>query len=162
MNQDIKSTQRIVLIALVGFTVYWFANAVFWIPWVINRWLGIAVMILLTPCLWGFASWYCLRYSPEKHWQKDRWFIAGIFLVIAIFSDFFFFAVWRRIPDQLYHPTTFAAYGLIMMIPFITSVIAVKMHKTKTACSLSGTTLLKVGLSGILFFLITLYSVRFW
>lgn len=152
--------KEIILFIIVSFTAYWFANATLWIPWKMNPWLGISIMILLVPILWGISSYYCLARTSLSYWKKVSAIIAAIFLVIAFVSDFFFFAIWRGIPDELYHPTTFAAYALILIMPFI---LGAKLKKKNIKQkSISNKDLIIIGGLGILFFISTLYSVRYW
>ncbi|HOE56843.1 MAG TPA: hypothetical protein PLL98_09785 [Bacillota bacterium] len=151
----------LLLFLLVGFTAYWFGNAVLWIPWVINMWLGITIMIILVPFLWGYASLYCLKFVSKKCRKNKNWLMAIAFLVVSVISDYFFFAVWRGIPDQLYHPTTLAAYGLIFIMPFLVNFIFEK-RRTAEANDISVTNLIIIAALGITLLFITLYCVRFW
>lgn len=160
-NIENSLSRKAILFSLVSFATYWFANAVLWIPWIINKWLGITVMIILVPFLWGLSSIYCLKYSPIEKWSNIRWLISSVFLVISIVSDYFFFVVWRGVPEQLYHPTTFAAYALILIMPLIMSKFDIGTSKKETKIILNKN-LAKIGLLGLVFFILTLYSVRFW
>ncbi|HCC35354.1 MAG TPA: hypothetical protein DEQ02_06850 [Ruminococcaceae bacterium] len=154
------SYKEIVLSIVVSFAAYWFANAVLWIPWKANQWLGIVIMILLVPTLWGFSSFYCLSRISLLNMKKAVIIIASVFLIIAFISDYFFFAIWRGIPDELYHPTTFAAYGLIVIMPVIIGILLKRKNvKPKT---ISNKELIITGGLGILFLTSTLYSVQYW
>lgn len=156
-----QTGKELLLFFEVSFAAYWFANAVLWIPWKINQWFGITVMILLVPVLWGMSSLFCLRRIPINNWRKTKFVIAAVFLLVAVISDLFFFAVWRGIPEELYRPTTFAAYALIIIVPIITGV-AFRKTKTKEKKQISLINLLIIGGLGILFLVATLYSVQYW
>lgn len=153
--------KELLLFFEVSFAAYWFANAVLWIPWKINQGLGITVMILLVPFLWGMSSAFCLRCTPIESWKKAKYVMAIVFLVVAVISDVFFFAVWRGIPEELYHPTTFAAYALIIIVPIIIGIVFSKSKK-KITKPISSKSLFIVGALGLLFLLATLYSVQYW
>jgi len=155
------SIKEAVLYSGVSISAYWFANAVLWIPWKFNHWLGIALMILLVPFLWGLSSIYCYSKTPFEKIKNTKFIVAIVFLFIAVISDFFFFAIWRRIPEQLYHPTTFAAYALIIIMPIIIGII---LHKKKINkySKINIKNILIIWLLGIIFLIITLYSVQFW
>ena len=101
-----------------------------------------------------------MRTSFSK-WKKSATLVAALFLIIAVISDVFFFAVWRGIPDELYHPTTFAAYALILLAPVIVSII-LKRVKDKKQKPVSLKSLCIAGGLGVLCFAFTLYSVQYW
>ena len=155
------SIKEILLFLAVSFAAYWFANAVLWIPWKINQWFGIITMICLVPILWGFSSYYCLIRTSFVHWKKSVAVVATMFLIIAVISDVFFFAVWRGIPDELYHSTTFAAYALIVLAPIIVGIV-LKRVRDKKQKPISRKSLFITGGLGVLFFALTLYSVQYW
>ncbi|TCL58934.1 hypothetical protein EDD76_105106 [Kineothrix alysoides] len=156
-----QSCKELFLFFEVGFAAYWFANAVLWIPWKINQGLGITVMILLVPFLWGASSVFCLRHTPIENWKKAKYVIAMVFLFVGVISDAFFFAVWRGIPEELYRPTTFAAYALIIIVPIIIGIVFSKA-KEKKAKLISSKSLFIIGVLGILFLTATLYTVQYW
>jgi len=152
------SKKEFLFFALVGFTAYWFANAVLWIPWKINQWFGIVMMLLIVPILWGLSSLYCLVHISVERRKNVKFIIAFVFLFIGAVSDFFFFAIWRGIPEELYHPTTFAAYALIVIMPIIIGLISMK----KDAKQISNKVIIVLTFLGIIFLGITLYSVQYW
>ena len=160
MKANRISRTETLLFIFVSFAAYWFANATLWIPWVINQWFGIACMILLVPVLWGASSYYCLVRTSLTNWKMASFALATIFLVVAVISDFFFFAIWRGIPDELYHPTTFAAYALIVIMPFI--ICAVLKRKRRESKPINSKALIIAGGLGIIFLISTLYSMRYW
>jgi len=155
------SIKELLLYSGVSVSAYWFANAVLWIPWKFNRWVGVILMILLVPFLWGLSSLYCFRKTQFEKIGKTKYIVAIVFLIIAVVSDFFFFAIWRNIPDQLYHPTTFAAYALIIIMPIIIGII-LKRNNTKKYSEINNKNLIIIWVMGIIFLIITLYSVQFW
>jgi hypothetical protein len=152
------SKKEFLLFTLVGFTAYWFANAVLWLPWLINRLFGIVMMLLIVPILWGLSSLYCLIHVPIERRKNAKFIIAVIFLLVGVVSDFFFFAIWRGIPEELYHPTTFAAYALIVIMPIIIGVISMK----RDSKPIHNKAIILFTILGIIFLGITLYSVQFW
>jgi hypothetical protein len=152
------SKKEFLLFVLVGFTAYWFANAVLWIPWKINRLFGIVMMLLIVPILWGLSSLYCLIHIPIERRKNVKYIIAIVFLLIGVVSDFFFFAIWRGIPEQLYHPTTFAAYALIIIVPMIIGIVSMK----KDTKLISNKSIIVYTILGIIFLGTTLYSVQYW
>ncbi|MFX1575517.1 MAG: hypothetical protein ACFFB0_22500 [Promethearchaeota archaeon] len=152
----------LLLTILVGFFAYWFSNAVLWIPWIINELFGIIMMLILAPTIWGFTSYYCLKkYSNRTFWTGSL-YLALIFLILAIIFDWIFFGLYRNVPEQLYKPTTFAAYGLIFLIPFLITLIYRKRLDSITNTKINKVDLLVIGISGIIFAAITLISVQFW
>ncbi|MGL5353750.1 MAG: hypothetical protein ACRDA5_10585 [Clostridium sp.] len=155
------STNEIWLFIITSFTAYWFANSVLWIPWKINQLFGIIVMILLVPILWGGSSLYCLRKIKKENWKISKYLIAILFLLIGVICDFFFFALWRKIPEELYHPTTFAAYALTFIMPIIIGSFEKRLGKDKVQ-SVSRKSLITIGYLGVIFFVATLYFVRYW
>jgi predicted Na+-dependent transporter len=155
------SIKELLLYSGVSNSAYWFANAVLWIPWKFNQWLGIILMILLVPFLWGISSLYCFRKTSFDNIKSAKFVVAIVFLIIAVVSDFFFFAIWRNIPEQLYHPTTFAAYALIIIMPIIVGTI-INKRKTKKYTEINNKNLLIIWALGIMFLILTLYSVQFW
>jgi hypothetical protein len=150
--------KEFLLFTLVGFTAYWFANAVLWIPWKINQWFGIVMMLLIVPILWGLSSLYCLVRIPIERRKNAKFIIAMVFLIVSVVSDFFFFAIWRGIPEELYHPTTFAAYALIVIMPIIIWIVSMK----KDTKLISNKAIIIFTILGIMFFVTTLYSVQYW
>jgi hypothetical protein len=154
--------RKVLFLLLTGLAPYWLMNAIVWIPWVyLSRTIGIIIMVLLVPILWGFSAFYCYKHIPFDKWRKERWLISIIFLVSSSVSDVFFFLIWRHLPlSELYHPTTFASYALIVIIPLVVDPIAAKFCR-KDNLKL---TYNWVGLIAflLLFIVITLYCVRFW
>lgn len=155
------SIKEILLYLGVSFSAYWFANAVLWIPWKFNQWLGISLMIILVPFLWGLSSLYCLRKTLFENIKSAKYVIAISFLVMAFLSDFFFFVIYRGIPDELYHPTTFAAYALIIIMPIIIGIVLHKKGNNKYN-EVKVKNLIIIFVFGIIFLITTLYSVQFW
>lgn len=145
----------------MGFLVYWFANSVLWIPWKINEYLGIGVMIVLVPILWGTASIFCLNRISEKCWKFKKYIIGIIFLIIGIISDFYFFCIWRNIPDELYKPTTFAAYVLVFLAPIIMGKFNENSVKNEIY-NITNKNLIIIFIFGCIFLACTLLSVRYW
>jgi len=150
------------LTILVGDSAYWFSNAVLWIPWILNEIFGIIMMLILAPTIWGCTSYYCLKkYSNESFWIGSL-YVALIFLLLAIIFDWIFFGLYRNVPEQLYEPTTFAAYGLIFLIPFLITLIFKKRLASNMNIEIKNLDFLVIIICGIIFATITFYSVQFW
>ncbi|NVM36663.1 MAG: hypothetical protein HWN81_13795 [Candidatus Lokiarchaeota archaeon] len=147
---------------LVGISVYWFANAVLWIPWILNELFGIIMMLILAPTIWGFTSYYCLKkYSNGSFWIGSL-YVALIFLILAIILDWIFFGLYRNVPEQLYKPTTLSAYGLIFLIPFLITLIFNKRLESNPNTEIKKVDFLVIFICGIIFVAITFFSVQFW
>ncbi len=111
--------------------LYWISNLVLWFPWSINEWLGMTLMLTVSPVLWGFGVFQCLiKFSGEKI-IKAALVIAIIFTSVAIISDYIFFGIIRQALDKLYHPTTFYGYGFLLFLPFIEILILPGFIKRK-------------------------------
>lgn len=88
--------------------------------------------------------------------------MAVAFLLTAMVQDYFLYAVYRGIPDELYVTSTFAAYGFVFLLPFIIRFIFLRKYVQKEILKVSATKLLVTFLIAILACLITFWSVRFW
>ncbi len=164
MNSQNNLKTRILFILLVGLAPYWLMNATVWIPWVyLSRTIGIIIMVMFVPILWGYSAYYCYKHTPYDNWKKERWLISILFLLSSSISDIFFFLIWRHLPlSELYHPTTLASYALFVIIPFIVEPIAsilYRKEKFKLCLKYNWTGL---ALFSLIFIIITLYCVRFW
>ena len=153
--------RRLFWYILVGMALYWLGNVVAVFPWLISRTLGIIAMFLST-ILWGYVTFYCLKHVPHKSWNRDILFMALIFLITAVVEDFFLYAVYRGIPDELYVPSTFAAYAAVVLLPFFVRYVALRKYVLKGVLRVSHTKLVVTALVGIISCAITLWSIKFW
>jgi len=151
---------RVIWYIVVGVALYWVGNVVAVFPWLISRILGIIAMMVST-LLWGYVAFYCLRHIPKPEWTRYTFLMACIFLVTAVVQDYFLYAVYRGIPDELYVPSTFIAYSLVFALPFIVRLI-MRNYQLETILVVS---FQKIGIAlliGVVSFLITIWSIRYW
>jgi hypothetical protein len=153
--------RRLLWYILIGLTLYWVSNALVVFPWILSKSLGITAMIFST-VLWGFMAFYCLKHVPRNKWNKDAFFMSLSFLLTGIVQDYFFYTVYRGIPKELYEPTTFLAYGLVFFLPFIIRYIILKGYILKKVLFITSGKLLLTVLVGILAFLFTIWSMKYW
>jgi len=107
-------------------------------------------------------AFYCLKHVPKNKWNKDTFFMALSFLLTGIVQDYFFYAVYRKIPNELYKPTTFLAYSLIFLIPFFTRYIVLKDYNFKKVLFITPIKLFLTVFVGILAFLFVIWSMKYW
>lgn len=151
---------RVIWYIVVGLALYWVGNVVAVFPWLISRTLGIIAMMAST-LLWGYVAFYCLRHVQKREWNMYTLLMACIFMVTAIVQDYFLYAVYRGIPDELYVPSTFIAYSLTFLMPFIVRLI-MRNYQQETILVIS---FQKIGIAlliGVVSFLITIWSIRYW
>lgn len=151
---------RVIWYIVVGVSLYWVSNAIVVFPWIISKTLGIIAMIGST-LLWGYMAFYCLRHTQKREWNTDTLLMACSFLVTGVVQDFLFYAVYRGVPDELYEPTTFIAYSLTFLMPFIVRLI-MRNYQQETILVIS---FQKIGIAlliGVVSFLITIWSMRYW
>ena len=153
--------RRLLWYILIGLSLYWVSNALVAFPWTISKTLGIIAMIFST-ILWGYMAFYCLKHVPRNKWNKDTFFMALSFLLAGIVQDYLFYAVYRGIPKELYEPTTFLAYSLTFLLPFFIRYILLKDYDVKKVLFITPIKLLLTGLVGILAFLFTIWSMKYW
>jgi len=143
----------------VGFTVYWASNLILWFPWSLSTTIGMVLMLTINPFLWAYASYSCLRTFPNKNLIKAVFLNAIIFLLLAVILDYIFFVLIRGAIKELYHPTTFYAYGFLAGLPFIVLLLfRKKIERNKKYFAKSD--FIKVGLTGLIcVFILTLIIV---
>ena len=146
---------------LIGISLYWFTSVFVVFPWLISKILGIIAMFLTT-VLWGYMSFYCLKHSPRKEWNKDTLSMALSFLFTAMIQDYLLYVVIRGVPDELYEFTTFLAYGLVFLMPFFVRYVLLIRYNLRSVLNVSKTKLLVTIIVGIISFIITLWSIKFW
>ena len=55
----------------IGFAVYWMSNLILWFPWSISPWLGMTLMLTVSPIIWMFSTFLCLRTFPKENLIKN-------------------------------------------------------------------------------------------
>ncbi len=154
-------SRRVLWYVLLGFSLYWIGNVLVVFPWILSKTLGIITM-LLTTFLWGYIAYYCLRHVPKKDWNKDTVSMALSFLFTAVIQDYFLYAIYRDIPDELYELTTFLAYSLVFLIPFVVRFIILRKYKIQTIKDINNIKLIITFSIGLFSMFFTLWSVKFW
>lgn len=160
-NHPSSSLKRILWYLLIGISIYWLANVLVVFPWLISKTLGVIAMFLST-ILWGYISFYCLKHAPKKNWNKDTIYIALSFLITAVIQDYFLYAVYRGVPDELYEQTTFLAYGLVFLLPFFVRYVILMKYKFRNVLVVTNTKLFITVIVGITSFIFTIWSVKYW
>ena len=165
MNESVVSPatflQRVLWYLLLGFSLYWLGNILAVFPWVLSKTLGIITMFL-SICLWGYMSYYSLRRVSVRDRTKDTVAMGICFLLTAVVQDYFLYAVYRGIPDELYEFTTFLAYGLVFLIPFLVRYTLLRKDQAPAAMSVSKAAHIVTALVGICSLILTLWSIKFW
>jgi hypothetical protein len=165
MNDSIldaaKFSRRILWYLLLGFSLYWLGNILAVFPWLLSKFLGITTMFL-SICLWGYMSYYSLRRVPFKDRTKDSLAMAMCFLLTAVVQDYFLYAVYRGIPDELYEFTTFLAYGLVFLIPFLVRYTILRRKTDEPFRAISKKAYIIAGLIGVCSLILTLWSIKLW
>lgn len=138
-------------VVTVGFAVYWASNLFLWFPWSHSATLGMTLMLTVAPVLWGYVTFLCLRTYPGQNLTRGALRIAVAFGLMAAIMDYVFFGLIRNAMQQLYHPTTFYAYGFLLCLPFIVGLIFKnKIQRTKRLSTTSD--FVTAGIGGILCF----------
>lgn len=119
MTRDASRTRWPVYVLSIGLAVYWASNLVLWFPWSYNATLGMTLMLTVSPILWGYATFLCLRTYPGPQPMRGALTIALILVVMAVIMDLVFFGLIRDAMQQLLHPTTFYAYAFLLCLPFL-------------------------------------------
>ena len=161
-NSHISSfRKRLLWYILIGFSLYWLSNVLVVFPWIISKTLGIIAMFLST-FLWGYMAFYCLNHAPKNEWNRDTISMALSFLITCVVQDYFFYAVYRGIPEELYEPTTFIAYGVTFFLPFIVRYLILMKYNLKTVLVVTNTKLFITVIVGIVSFIFTIWSMKYW
>jgi hypothetical protein len=146
---------------LIGISLYWVSNAMVVFPWIISKLLGFIAMFLST-ILWGYMAYYCFSHVPVRERNRDTLSMATSFLVTGVVQDYLLYAWYRGIPDELYEPTTFVAYGLTFFLPFFVRYVIIGKRIPGTIRLVTGTKLMITAITGIAAFLLTIWSMRYW
>ena len=120
METVITKTDRLWMpyTALTAFALYWVSNLILWIPWSISENLGIALMLSVSPLLWSFGIYQCLKRYTGNRMTRAALSTAFIILAVSAISDFIFFGLIRGAIEHLYKPTTFFGYLYLLGLPF--------------------------------------------
>jgi len=118
--------------------------------------------MFLSVLLWAYMAYYSLKHVPGKDWNKDTPAMAACFLLTAMVQDYFLYAVYRGVPDELYEFTTFLAYGLVFVMPFLVRYTLLRKAKSEQVTAISNTVILVTALTGICALILTLWSIKFW
>ena len=118
--------------------------------------------MFLSILLWAYMSYYSLRRVAPEIRNKDTVVMAIIFLLTAVIQDYLLYAVYRDIPNELYEPTTFLAYGLILLIPFIVRYIFLRKDSVGSIGAVTYPVYFVTAFIGICSLILTLWSIRFW
>ena len=162
MNAPSSSFRRRILWhILLGMALYWVGNVLAVFPWLISKTFGLITMFLST-ILWAYISFYCFKHAPRKEWNRDTLSMAISFLVAAAVQDYFLYAVYRGVPEELYEATTFAAYGFIFLLPFLIRHIFLRKYRPGKVLIVSREKLLLTALVAVVALVFTLWSVKFW
>ena len=155
-----ENTKWILFNLTVAFSLYWAGNLLLWFPWSINANLGIGLMLVIMPLLWGIGIYHCLiRYKGEK-------VLTGviinsiIMLVSAVVSDYIFFGLIRGAMDDLYQPTTFYGYGFLITMPFL-ELLFFKKIIIRKRCSVTANDFISIGTIGFISLFILIAIIKF-
>ena len=154
-------SRRILWYVVLGFSLYWLGNILAVFPWLLSKILGVITMFL-SILLWAYMSYYSLRRVAPEIRNKDTVVMAIIFLLTAVIQDYLLYAVYRDIPNELYEPTTFLAYGLILLIPFIVRYIFLRKDSVGSIGAVTYPVYFVTAFIGICSLILTLWSIRFW
>lgn len=148
---------------IVGFAVYWASNLLLWFPWSINTWFGITLMLTVSPILWVFSTFLCLRTFPKEKLINGAILNSIIFLLLAVIMDYIFFGLIRNAMEQLYHPTTFYGYGFLVGLPFI-GILGFRKKIEQNKRNIHNPDFIKAGTIGLICFglltLIIIYKIK--
>lgn len=108
---------------VAAFSLYGISNLLLWVPWTVSAALGITMMLTVAPLVWAFGIYQCLRRYPGPRPALAATVNAVVFLVVAAVMDLAFFGVIRGAMEELLHPTTFAGYAFLVVLPFAEVVV---------------------------------------
>ena len=160
-NTHSSFSRRIFWYILLGFSMYWFGNALVVFPWLISKTIGIVAMFVST-ILWGYLALYGLKHAPREDWNKDTSAMALCFLLTAVIQDYFLYAVYRGIPEELYEFTTFLAYLIVFLFPFFVRYVLLRKSHFNVVLTVNTAKLWITLAVGIISMIITLWSVKYW
>ena len=88
--------------------------------------------------------------------------MALCFLLTAVVQDYFLYAVYRGIPEELYEFTTFLAYLIVFLFPFVVRYVLLRKTHFKAVLPVNAAKLWITLAVGIISMVITLWSVKYW
>jgi hypothetical protein len=144
----------------VAYSLYWAGNLLLWFPWSINANFGIALMLIGMPLLWGIGIYNCLIRYKGQNILKGVIVNSIVMLVCAVVSDYVFFGLIREAADDLYKPTTFYGYGILVAMPFIELLLFRKSIITKKS-QIKTKDLILIGLSGAICLLALIVIIKY-
>jgi hypothetical protein len=147
-------------VTVVGFAVYWASNLLLWYPWSYSTTLGMTLMLTVSPVLWLYATFLCVKTYPKAHLWEGATYIALILLALAIGMDYVFFGIIRDAMTELYHPTTLYGYGFVLSLPFIV-ILAFRRKVSHTTKVLTRKDFWKPAITGILCFITIVLIIVF-
>jgi hypothetical protein len=109
----------LLFICLTAFSTYWVVNLILWLPWSYSPNLGIALMFTVSPLVWSYGIYQCLRTYPYNKISDAAIIVSLVYVIIAVIADYIFFGIIRNTIKDLYRPTTFYGYGFLISLPFI-------------------------------------------
>lgn len=140
-------------VVVLGFAVYWASNLLLWFPWSYSAVLGMSLMLTVAPVLWGYVAFLCLRTYPGQDPRNGALWTAAILVSMAVALDFVFFGLVRNAMEQLYHPTTFYAYGFLVFLPLIVALLFKNVIGNSEAQA-TNAAFVSAGISGLVCFVI--------
>lgn len=112
---------------IVGFAVYWASNLLLWYPWSYSAALGVTIMLTVSPLIWAYSIFLCIKTFPSSNLYKAALINAALFLPMAMLMDFVFFGIIRGAKEELLQATTFYGYGFVIVLPFLEVLFARKL-----------------------------------
>ncbi len=132
---------------VVGFAAYWASNLLLWFPWSYSAVLGMTIMLTVSPVLWTYITYLCLKTYPGNEPLKGAAIASIVLLLISALLDFVFFGLIRGAMKELYHPTTLYGYGFVVSLPFMVAFLMKKrLNRDKTPTTKSQ--FAKAGIAG--------------
>lgn len=118
MTRTAALSRWVLLNVVAAFSLYWISNLLLWLPWSLSAALGITMMLTVAPIVWAVGIYQCLMRFPGQRSVVGASLNAAVFLVVAAVMDLAFFGVIRGAMEELLHPTTFAGYAFLVVLPF--------------------------------------------
>lgn len=123
MTRTAALSRWVLLNVVAAFSLYWISNLLLWLPWSLSAALGITMMLTVAPIVWAVGIYQCLMRFPGQRSVVGASLNAAVFLVVAAVMDLAFFGVIRGAMEELLHPTTFAGYAFLVVLPFAEVVV---------------------------------------
>ena len=123
--------QWFALTFIIAFATYWLVNLLLWYPWSFSPTLGITLMLTVSPVLWGYVIYKCLKKYSGIYLFRGALWVSLIFIFVAVAGDYLFFGIMRNAMAELYQPTTFYGYVFLFSLPYIVIYIFPKKLRIK-------------------------------